>query len=297
MNLTPRDVDYFLAVAKHGRLSDAAKACGVTQPTLTKAIQRLESACALVFFERDARGMHLTAEGRRFHEVAEQLGQSYDEAARTAADLRAQQSGLLRLGTTDGTRTALVPVVLAALLRQRPGLRAVLKIGQSDQLVQAVLEGHLDVVVVPAYGALPAGCDHLKVGEDPLLPVMSVKHPLAKRSQLEPTDLTPYHWIGPARNSAGHKSLCDLCARLQLPEPTLAVEIEYASEAVLSLVQSTTLLAMIPRSLYRTTDQHDLRLISIPEFSIDRTVHWVRRSGTGPSPLTQAFCDLLGSAR
>jgi DNA-binding transcriptional LysR family regulator len=293
MDITPRDVNYFLAVARHGRLAKAAEACHVTQPALTKAIQRMEAECGLTLFERDARGTRLTAEGERFREVAESLNKSYEEAMRVAADVRAQQSGLLRVGTTDTTRGGLVAGTLSVLLRQRPGLRANLLIGRSDQLVHAVLEGQLDVAVAPIYGAPPAGCDHVKVGEDPHLPVMSAKHPLARRAPLAPTDLMPYGWIHGAKDSAAFRSLSALFASFQLPAPTVTVEVEYASEAVLSLVRTSDMLAMIPRSLYRAADQHGLHLISIPEFHIDRTVLCLTRSGAERSPLTTAFCELL----
>jgi len=293
MDITPRDVTYFLAVAKHGRLAKAAEACHVTQPAITKAIQRLEAECGLTLFERDARGTRLTAEGERFREVAESLARSYEEAMRVAANVRAQQSGLLRLGTTDSTRAGLVPLTLSALLRQRPGLRATLQIGQSDLLVRAIVEGHLDIAVVPTYGPPPEGCDHVNVGADPHLPVMSAKHPLAGRSRLVPADLMPYSWINTAQDKTGFQSLSALFARYRLPAPTVAVEIEYASEAVLSLVRTSDLLAMIPRSLFRETDRLDLHQVAIPEFFIDRSVMCLTRSGVERSPLTAAFCDLL----
>lgn len=293
MNITPRDVNYFLAVAHHGRLAPAAEACHVTQPALTKAIQRLEAGCGLILFERDARGTRLTAEGARFREVAESLSRSYENALRVAANVRAQQAGLLRVGCTDVTRASLVPATLAALLQRRPGLRATFEIGRSDQLAAAVRDGRLDVAVVPTYGEAPMGCDCLRVGDDPHLPVMSAKHPLAHRERLTPRDLTPFGWIHAAQDSAGVRSLNSLFARFQLPPPTITVEFEYMTEAALALLRESNLLAMIPCSFHRVTDQHGLRLLDIPDFKVNRPVYCLTRSGTEPSPLTQAFCDLV----
>ncbi|SFQ37144.1 LysR family transcriptional regulator [Variovorax sp. 770b2] len=293
MDITPRDVNYFLAVVEHGRLAKAAEACHVTQPALTKAIQRLEAECGLILFERDARGMRLTAEGERFKEVAQLLGRRYENAIQVAANVRAQQSGLLRLGSTDATRASIVPSTLSALLRQRPGLRATLQIRRSDQLALAVVQGQLDVAVIPTYGAAPEGCDHVKIGQDPHLPVMSARHPLAGRSRLAPADLMPYRWINGAHDSAGFQNLGALFARHQLPAPIVAVEVEYASESVLSLVRNSDMLAMIPRSFFRATDQLDFRVVPIPDFHIDRSVLCITRAGMERSPLTAAFCDLL----
>lgn len=293
MNLTPRDVNYFLAVVQYGRLAAAAEACHVTQPALTKAIQRLEAECGLRLFERDARGTHLTAEGARFKEVAESLSRSYENALRVAADVRARQSGLLRVGFTDATRASLAPPTLAALLRQRPGLRATFQIGHADQLVQAVKDGSLDVAVVPTFGEVPEGCDGIEVGKDPHLPVMSARHPLARRAQLAPSDLVPYGWIHSAPNSAAVRSLRALFAKHLLPPPIVMVECEFPSEATLALVRDSELLAMVPRSLYRSTNQHGLHVAEVRGLEVECAVSCLTRADAQRTPLTQAFRELI----
>lgn len=290
MEIAPRDVNYFLAVVQHGRLAPAAEACNVTQPALTKAIRRLETECGLTLFERSTTGMLLTAEGVRFREVAEALSRSYENAMRVAADVRAQQACLLRVGCTDTTRASLVPATLATLLRQRPGLRASLQIGRSDQLARAV---RLDIAVIPTYGEAPAGCDCIEVGEDSHLPVMSAQHPLAQRRQIMPRYLAAYGWVAAGKDSASLQSIDALFMRFQLPPPIVAVEIEYMTEAVLALVRASELLAMVPRSIYRDTDQLGLQLISIPGFRLERSVCCITRSGAEPSALKTAFCELI----
>ena len=195
MNFTLRDIRYFLAIASAGRLAQAAQACNVAQPTLTKAIQRLESEFGLRLFERSARGTHLTAEGRRFVEVAQELSTRYAETLRVTGELRAQQTGMLRIGVTDATRTGPLPQALATLTRQRPVLRVVLRVGQSDRMAHAVRESELDVALVPTYEGASFGCDRLDLGSDPQCPVSGRFHPLAQRSRISAADLAPFSWI------------------------------------------------------------------------------------------------------
>ncbi len=52
-----RDLDYVLAVGTHGGIGRAADALGMTQPALTKAIQRVEAQLGVSLFERTALGM------------------------------------------------------------------------------------------------------------------------------------------------------------------------------------------------------------------------------------------------
>ena len=64
---------YFLAVAEHGGMRAAARACGVTQPSLSKQIQKLEEELGRRLFDRLPRGAALTAAGQSLRPRAEQI--------------------------------------------------------------------------------------------------------------------------------------------------------------------------------------------------------------------------------
>lgn len=293
MNFTLRDIDYFLAVAKAGRLAQAAEACGVTQPALTKAIQRLEAEFGLKLFERNARGTRLTSAGLRFLEVAQGLSAGYGDAVRLASEMRAQQAGLLRIGVTDTTRASLITPTLAPLIRQRPGLRVALRVGRSDQLARAVRDGDLDMALVPAYEDQSFDCERIKVGSDPLHPVVRAGHALAQRSRLSLADLVPYGWVLSGPNTAAYRAVSAVFSRLRLPPPVVAVETEYSSEAGLALVRSTDLLAMAPQSLLRVSAQSDLHILPLAQLKLTRAVVLLTRTGAACSPLMDAFRDAL----
>src|SRR6218665_1331936 len=132
MPLSIRDIEYFLAVAKTGLLSAAADELGVTQSALTKAVQRAEADLPL--FERSARGMALTSAGQRMLGQAHRLRADYADLVLLANEMRARQSGLLRVGVTDTTAGNRVALALGSLLAQRPGLRVHLRVDRSDAL-------------------------------------------------------------------------------------------------------------------------------------------------------------------
>lgn len=293
MDFTLRDIDYFLAVAKAGRLAQAAQACDVTQPALTKAVRRLEATFGLQLFERNARGMRLTSAGLRFMDTAQALSAGYHDALRMAAEMQARQAGLLRIGVTDTTRANLVTPTLAPLLRQRPGLRVALRVGRSDQLGGAVRDGELDLAIVPAYEGQPFDCERVKIGNDPLLPVVRAGHPLALRPRPSLADLVPHGWILSGPNAAAYRAVGAVFTRAGLPPPVVVVKTEYSSEAGLALVRSTDLLAMAPQSLLRATDQKDLHMLPLPALRLTRAVVLLTRKGTAWSPLMETFRDAL----
>jgi molybdenum-dependent DNA-binding transcriptional regulator ModE len=78
-------VRYFLALCEERNFTRAAKRCGVSQPSLTNAIKRLEQTLGGPLFHRDRRNIELTELGRVVKPYLEQLNQSAYEAKRKAA--------------------------------------------------------------------------------------------------------------------------------------------------------------------------------------------------------------------
>ena len=78
-------VQYFLALCEERNFTSAAKRCGVSQPSLTNAIKRLEQTLGGPLFHRDRRNIELTELGRLVKPYLKQLNQSAYEAKRKAA--------------------------------------------------------------------------------------------------------------------------------------------------------------------------------------------------------------------
>ncbi len=96
------DLQFFLAVARTGQLSTAARQLRSSHATVSRRIDRLEFALKVKLFERNPRGYVLTGMGQRFIETAEKIEQ---EAERLQADLiegATAQRGVLRLSAPEG---------------------------------------------------------------------------------------------------------------------------------------------------------------------------------------------------
>ncbi|MCK9512398.1 MAG: LysR substrate-binding domain-containing protein [Pigmentiphaga sp.] len=151
MNLTLRDIEYFVAVVEHGGLARAAVALGISQPALSKSLKRLEEESGLLLLHRDSRPIQPTSAGLVFLEHARRLRAEYHDAVRNAAELRAGAAGLLRLGATGATLDDVVLPVLARLLPRRPAMRVQITAALSDELAAQVESGQLDIAVLPTY--------------------------------------------------------------------------------------------------------------------------------------------------
>lgn len=116
------DLRYFLAVARTGNLSGAAKALGVNHSTAFRRIEAFEERLGVRLFERRREGYALTPAGDEMRDAAERVDAEIDAMERrmTGRDLRL--SGPLSVTTTDDLATCLLGPPLAAFQAAFPGV-------------------------------------------------------------------------------------------------------------------------------------------------------------------------------
>jgi DNA-binding transcriptional LysR family regulator len=96
------DLQFFLAVARTGQLSTAARQLRSSHATVSRRIDRLEFALKVKLFERNARGYVLTAMGQRFIETAERIEGETERLRSDIAGGAALQRGVVRLSAPEG---------------------------------------------------------------------------------------------------------------------------------------------------------------------------------------------------
>ncbi|WP_288252658.1 LysR family transcriptional regulator [uncultured Hydrogenophaga sp.] len=293
MSIAIQDIGYFLAVVEAGKLSGAAEDLGVTQPALSKAMQRVEGEFGLQLFERRARGVVLTSAGIRVAEQMRKLQADYADIVLLADEMRAQQAGLLRVGVTDTTGRNRMIAAMAALLKQRPGLRVRIRVDRSDALAAHVREGTLDLALVPAYEGQALSGERTKIDNDPLLPLVRAGHPLARRSRPTLNDVASFGWMMGPEHSAAYRALQAVFLSNGLQAPTVVVEVPFSSEMNLSMLAATDLVTLVPRSLMRNTATTRFAELPIPALRIPRAVVLVSREGSPWSPLMRTVREQL----
>jgi DNA-binding transcriptional LysR family regulator len=296
MELSPSDLGAFLEVVRSGGVSRAAQHLGLTQPSVSKAIRRLEDEVGVQLLERGVRGARLTAEGALFLEAAKRFEVQRFELVRAAQELRARHAGLLRLGITSPAADSIAARAAAELSRRRPGMRLQLRIGKSDALDAAIEDGELDLAVVPAYEGQQLQGERIDLGEDPMRVVVRHGHPLLARPRVGIDDLTPYAWIMAPPRSAARRHLFAIFERSGAPLPRVAIETEYTSEAAMGILATTDLLSVVPASVLRGWLGRVMPL-DIPVLDVQRTLVLLSRPAAQWSPLMNDFRALLLSHR
>ena len=135
-----RDLKYFEAIATEGNLARAAERVHRTQPALTKCIDRLEESLGARLFEKDGRGMRLTAAGHVLLKRTRQMTLMVEETAREMQDHADGLRDEVRIGCLPTLAEHLMPSVFGQLLAEAPAISVTLTVAMNDNLLAALAD-------------------------------------------------------------------------------------------------------------------------------------------------------------
>jgi DNA-binding transcriptional LysR family regulator len=147
------DLKVFEAVARHGSMNRAAAELNTVQSNVTARVRALELELGVVLFRRHARGVTVTAAGRRMLPFSVRISSLLSDAKAAARD-DGVPGGALEVGTLETTAALRLPLVLASFTKAYPKVRPVITTGTTCSLIEDVVERRLE-------GAFVAGpVDH-----------------------------------------------------------------------------------------------------------------------------------------
>lgn len=287
------DLHYFVAVAEEGHVGRAAQRLGVSQPALTKGVQRLEQSLGLQLFERNPKGMTLTSVGNVFFERARHVCMGLDEAVQEANDLHLGAIGTIRVGVSPVFADRLVGETFAQLLHQRPGARASLAISLNDTLLAALRRGELDLSVNALDESQPDDLDQLPLFDDELSVVLREGHPLLARPRLRLQDLADAAWALPGPEVLARRRLEARLAEHGMPPPRVVLRLDSSVSLAPSALRSSELLGVMSRFSLRSPAGNGVVALPLAEATWPRRIGVVTRRGAYLSPLVTRFIELL----
>ncbi|MBI3512719.1 MAG: LysR family transcriptional regulator [Proteobacteria bacterium] len=148
-------VRYFLSLAQTLNFTRAADACNVTQPALTRAIQRLEDELGGPLLHRERNLTQLTDLGRTVLPLLEQTYAAALAAKEQAAAFKRRDAAPIRLGLGASISAGVIAPVLTEMQQRIKGLELMLQHAPTDMLVEQLLNSQLDVAVLVEPEKLP----------------------------------------------------------------------------------------------------------------------------------------------
>jgi len=179
-----RHLTYFVTVAETANFTKAAARCFVAQSALSQQVARLETEVGASLFLRNSRSVRLTEAGEVLLPLARRILADVDNAQAELDALRNLRRGRLRLGLLQSAANPLDQIaVIGAFHEKYPDIDIVVTDETSSAMVAAVEAGTLDVAIVGlGPNDLPPSMSQRTLDVDPLVAVVSERHPLARRA-------------------------------------------------------------------------------------------------------------------
>ncbi len=282
---------YFLRVAERGNFTRAAEELVISQPALSRSIQKLEEELGQPVFERTTRSVSLTDAGKLLQARAQQVISLLEDTKSEITD--DGRSGRVRVGAIPTVAPFFLPQILKNFSAAYPNATLIVQERTTDQLLKACTQGEIDLAVV----ALPIPVKYLEVKKlfsEELFLVVPPDHPLAARSSIRLRDIEGFPFVLLDEAHCLSDNIVSFCRQRSF-QP-VAVERTSQLAMVQELVSLSHGISMIP-AMARVRDQSDRRVYrSLTHPTPQRTIAVVWNPYRFQSRLLKAFRAVLRDA-
>lgn len=277
---------YFLALARTLNFTKAADECNVAQPSLTRAIKKLEEEFGGALFHRERANTHLTELGRAMFPHIEQSYLAAQSARALAQAFKRGDVASLRLGVTNSVSSRLFADVLNGVRGGVPNFELSVAAGPEGQVRETMLKGGADLVVLGEGGAIPERMRAWPLFRENYRLILPQAHRLAAKATLMLEDLDGEDIVERVKCS-GCERLRQLCAATGVM-PRFRHRVDTVDQ-LLNLVQAGFGVGFTPQS-----DGLPAGIVSRPieRVEIDREVSLATVGGRPFSAATDAFIKL-----
>jgi DNA-binding transcriptional LysR family regulator len=281
----------FVAVARSGSFTRAADELALRQPTVSQQVQSLERSLQTPLFERTGRRAVLTEAGETLLPFAERLLALAAEAETTTRAAAGLAARTLRLGVGNTLATYVLPDLLARLRWEHPDIVVQVQVGNTDQLIAAVLDLHVELALVGE----PLSHPHLAIWpflRDELVVIVPPDDPWAARSSVDLPDFVGRTLLLREAGSALQASVAALLRDTGVDVPrTMTLG---NLEAIKRSVEAGLGVSIVPELAVRREVRDDtLRAIPLAGTQSQRMFNYVHRADRALGPAATIFVALL----
>jgi LysR family hydrogen peroxide-inducible transcriptional activator len=285
-DLSPRQLQYIVAVADTLGFHKAAERCHASQPTLSAQVKQIEGVLGVQLFERDRRHVLLTAAGKVVVEHARRVLLAIDDLIAAAKLLNEPHSGTFRIGVIPTVAPYLLPEVVPAVHARYPKMQLIFREQKTDAVVADLREGRLDVGLL-ALEADIGDFDSCAITVDPFVVAFSKGHRLAKKKRVAASDLEDESVLLLDEGHCFRAQALAVCDRAGSRETELRAT---SLSTLAQMVSSGTSITLLPRMAVQVENrrgQLDVRPFAAPAPHRTIALIWRRQS-----PFADAFREL-----
>lgn len=263
-----RELQYFVQVADIGNYSLAAEKLYISQPALSKVVQKLEIELGCDLFYADQRQQKLTGEGLALYEKARRVLREFDEVERFRAsrtEERPAPDGVIYFGFPPVAGNIYFCKLIAGFSQRFPDIKLSIHEEGSHRIMADIDAGMLDVgcVLRPVPERKYACAD---IGRDTSCLVVSRRHPLAEREWVDLEELREEKFILLGTDFRIHDDLGAACRKLGFEPKVVQTSAQW--DYIIQMVRLNTGITFLPDSLLKCYAIPDVAVLNVRELSL-----------------------------
>jgi len=287
------ELQAFIAVAEKSSFRAAAQSLFLSQPALSRRIDKLERDLKCQLFERTTRRVSLTDAGRQFLTHALAVMDELERAYQGLEAKAAVRTGKVTIACVPSVANHVLPSVLKDFAKANPAVR-VKVIDESAQVVMdSVISGHADFGL-NFLGSQEAELDFTPIRAERYVVVVTGNHPLARRKTVAWRSLESETLVS-VSSTSGNRLLIDSAFSKMSKRPSIQYEINHVTGAI-NLVAAGLGIAIVPGLALDSQLYPGLIGIPLVDPAITRTLGLIMRKGDKLHGVAQALADTLTTA-
>ncbi|WP_161973794.1 LysR family transcriptional regulator [Hwanghaeella grinnelliae] len=285
-------IRYFLAVSRTLNFTRAAEDCNVSQPALTRAIQKLEQELGAPLFRREGRRTHLTDLGRAMLPPLQQSLEAAEQAKEQAENYGRGDVAPLRIGLSESVPLELLLPLIRELTKAYPGMQLELSRGTGSSVMAQLEEGEVELALAAMDGSIWSRIDAWPLFSEDMRLCLAVNGPLALQSSVTASDLSDAVFVT-RRHCESSEAIVDALRRMNV-----AMSEGYSADRESdfeTLVSSGAGVGFAPQSIVKNAGATVVAL-PVEGLDIQRTVSLFAVAGRRYSPAAAGLVRLARSA-
>ena len=289
MNLNQLKIFYY--AAKNGNLSSAANELFITQPAVTKGIQRLQEHYEIKFVDFVGKKLMLTDAGEVLYQIAENIFEMEKQAEESIRDFQQRKRGQIRVLSSESFGDYYLPHIIIPFSKAYPLVRISMNILPTEQVVEKTASLNCDL------GFISYPVEHKKLSvreilEDKLVIITAPNHPLAHKKNLKPKDLEGQNFIMHEKGSAPRRAIEELIRKNNI---SIGIPLELSSNrAIKRAVEERTGIALISRKVANEEIRAErLKAINVADPSMTRKFFLIHHKDKYISESLRLMMDMV----
>ncbi|MGE8389878.1 MAG: LysR family transcriptional regulator [Pseudomonas sp.] len=290
INFDLNDLQAFRAVVDQGSFSKAADAVRISQPALSRRIEKLEDALGVRLFERTTRKVSLTQAGRGFMPSVERLLDDLDNALLGISEVASTRLGQVTVACVPSAAYYFMPQVIAHYHQQYPRIKVKVLDSSAHDVLSAVVDGEADFGV-SFMGTLEADVEFEPLVQENYVVACRRDHPLAGRSSVSWEAFYQQDYISLGKTS-GNRFLLDQALSGIVPQRQSICETRHVT-TMIGLVEAGLGVAAVPLMAMPAADHPILTRVPLTDPVVMRSVGLIKRRGRTLTPAALALERLV----